>query len=806
MTTLNVIRTLTIKSTTEGIPESTAALKNLQTAHENVAKVTETSAKHQLSMEKALAQNERRFNSSLRAQQDFEKVQKQLNLAVAQNPALQLRANDVLRRAAEHYGRALTAQTLWSRGMQAANDNAQMFAARLGPIGGALSALGPAGLTAAAGLGAAALGAHKLVTEVNALADRAGKMVDFAETTGLTTTQLQALQKAAAFVGIDVDKVGQGFERFSVQLEELRRGSGELFNALNRIDPALTDQIAGTRDAGQAWDIFARALARADRELANVAAKAAFGRTGIPFTRLAGATNEAGGIAALEQGLGRVNTLTVEQLKRWDELKDRIDFTSKTARDNLVSIYADDVLAGQLKFYEALLLVSQTAKTFQLAPDLKTLITFLASPVSGVAAYVIGQGTRAAFGGGSSTPSASPSAPAAATFAERFGAFSGNVTTKPEFDAARLRQRIEILGSAASATMKLALAEAELAIRARAAGVSQEDLARGIAALRLDNVIALEQRRIALLGEMASVDSIVIAKQREINLARMQGITITNEEARAILERTRIQAEAAKLESQLSFERSQMFRSPTDARIAETLRAQGISAGGARGQNVAEMIRFNEQMRIAIDLSTEFASGFVRDMRQGATALQALTNAVNRLADRLIDIAIKGLVQQAFGSLLGAGGGGGGLSNLLNFGSLAGSGVGGSGFPAAVGHSGGVIGQSAFPKRHVHPAYFDDAPRMHGGGMIDWAAGERPFIGQVGETIIPRGGSGGGTNVIVNVNNQSGGPVEQSETQGADGSRIIDIVIGKVKDNYAKGGFDGINRSRYGVQPTGGRL
>jgi hypothetical protein len=56
-------------------------------------------------------------------------------------------------------------------------------------------------------------------------------------------------------------------------------------------------------------------------------------------------------------------------------------------------------------------------------------------------------------------------------------------------------------------------------------------------------------------------------------------------------------------------------------------------------------------------------------MRAGASATEALGNSLNRLADRLIEMAVSGLVESALGPLLGGGGGrsGGALAGLLGF-------------------------------------------------------------------------------------------------------------------------------------------
>lgn len=370
----DVIRTIQLRFTTEGEQKATAALKGVQSAQEQLAKssahtaqVTETSARHQLSMANSMERLERRFNQTARAQFEYERVQKQVNAAVAQNPALQARANDVLARAAAHYATASAAQSTYSRGLQLAGDQAAMFAGRAGAAGGALAGLGPAGIAAGAGLGAAALAGTQLVKMVNDLADKSGKLVDFAETTGLTTTQLQTLNKAGAEVGLTSDKIGQGFERFTSQLNEARDSSGKLYETMRRIDPALASQLSGARSTAEAWDVLAMAIARADINQRNALARAAFGRSGFGMTRLANVSNQAGGLAALEQPRYAPSP---EELRRWDDLKDKVDYLRGQAGTVFASMFADDVLNAQLRFYETLLRIAEWQKNFStLLPD-----------------------------------------------------------------------------------------------------------------------------------------------------------------------------------------------------------------------------------------------------------------------------------------------------------------------------------------------------------------------------------------------------------------------------------------------------
>lgn len=365
---LNFIRMLTMRAKTEGVTESTSALHGLQKAHEGVAKsaqvsaqATEQSAKGQLSMAQSLDRLERRFNGALRSQQDYEKIVRQVNAAVAQNPALQARANDILARAAIHYNQAAASSGAYARAVQIANEQMQMMAGRSGGGGSIIAGFGPAGLIAAAGIGAATFAISKLIPMVNELADKGGKMVDFAETTGLTTRQIQALNKAGAEVGLTSEKIGQGFERFTVSLEELRSGSGQLFDIMGKINPALRDQLAAAKTTAAAWDILAKAIEKADLTQRNALARAAFGRTGIGMTRLAGASTEAGGLSGLEGNVSKFAP-SQEDLRRWDELKDRIDYLKSTSSDVFTSLFADDLLNAQMRFFEGLLRIAEALK------------------------------------------------------------------------------------------------------------------------------------------------------------------------------------------------------------------------------------------------------------------------------------------------------------------------------------------------------------------------------------------------------------------------------------------------------------
>jgi hypothetical protein len=248
-----------------------------------------------------------------------------------------------------------------------------------------------------------------------------------------------------------------------------------------------------------------------------------------------------------------------------------------------------------------------------------------------------------------------------------------------------------------------------------------------------------------------------------------------------------------KLESDVRFEREQLFRSDSDAAVASRLRGAGLPVD--LNSATAQAIRLNEQLKQTKDLMVDVGVGFGRDfnndlfsqkqaldaihakqragvaltkeemetLRKGIDIWGALSkaavNALKKIADTLIEIAMRRLMIQAFGSLFGG------------LGSYGGGGAGDQGPTLAMArgfHSGGMVGTDGTP-RYIHPAYYENAPRFHLG--ID----EVPAILQRGETVIPRGGVKG---PVINVFPVAGSTVDVREN--SDGS--IDL-IGRMVDS-----------------------
>jgi len=305
------------------------------------------------------------------------------------------------------------------------------------------------------------------------------------------------------------------------------------------------------------------------------------------------------------------------------------------------------------------------------------------------------------------------------------------------------KARSRPLGAAATATERLAQRKRELDLAVRDNIISQNEYSRALGAAGLETAIQLEGRRLGMLGELAKVDDIVAQKQREINLARSQGVRVTNEESAAILQRTRLQAEYGKLPNKLQFERDQLGRSDVEATVAARLRSEGLPVN--LDSAIAAEMRLNEQLKISKDLATDFAGGFARDLKNGVGAAEALGNAFGRLGDKLMDMALNNAISGLFGNLgKGVGATGGGKGGLL----------GGFLIPGIL-HDGGMAGSAPSSGRFIHQAYFDDAPRFHA-GKSPFGPNEMPAIIDKREEVdypanLARKYGGGGDSITVNV-------------------------------------------------------
>jgi hypothetical protein len=358
------ISRLTFMFTSEGADKVASDMNKVGDATENLTVKSQTASTASLSLEKSFDNLERRFVTTVRAQQDYEKVQNSVNAAVAQNPALQDRANVVLAAAAAKFDAASGSASTFNATLDAGRGALLGYAAGIGPIGAVLGSFGPWGVAAAAGIGLVSAAFEYLNQNASKFGDASISINKFSQATGLTTTEVRGLSEAAEKAGVSGDSITASFERFTANLDTARTGTGALFDSIAKINPALAVELASTRSGADAWDILAKAVnTTTDATTRAALAKAAFGRGGVADVPVLVATDQAGGLAAYSDEVQKATGITDQLTQHTAALKAEIDATNKLTANVYASIYSDAVLTRQAQFAKAQLEIAQAFKT-----------------------------------------------------------------------------------------------------------------------------------------------------------------------------------------------------------------------------------------------------------------------------------------------------------------------------------------------------------------------------------------------------------------------------------------------------------
>lgn len=569
---------------------------------------------------------------------------------------------------------------------------------RLHPVFGSL---GGGALTLTAVLAGLAIGYKQLQDAAMALADRAGKLEDFAETTGFTTIQLQALEKAGAAVGVTADSVNRGLERFSVAMDDVKKGSGSAYEAILEINPGLAQQFTKVKDLSAAWDLFAKAIKGADLEQANKLARGMFGRSGVEITRLARANADAGGIDGVVAQLKEVDRLTKEQTKRWDDLGDTINENMKIAKQNIAAIFTDAVLSGMERFSRGFLEVSETFRNFTMGDDFKKFMAWTSSP-AGMA--VLGGLGGAALGG---MTGGIPGAIIGGLGMGGLGLAKGlsNQNEQPsarvtinggtiDADAAKLEERKRILeisikdqerlnaaiGAAATplqqhtlATDKLTLAFLQNKLEMQGTADSTKRASDATKAYEAAqgrlNAAFSEQKFAAYAGAMSAsltIEEQVRVKRDQLNAANRAGAGITKEQI-AVQEQlvrenalgiTQIQAQISGMEAQANTWGKSAGQAQAYLLVQQKITEAKLRGAALNDNQIRQLEDEAAEMGKLIDKQQEFsklrdlAQGFTGDLVQGLmdgkSGMDALRSAAKSLASTLAQDALRSLFKLDF--------------------------------------------------------------------------------------------------------------------------------------------------------------
>jgi hypothetical protein len=186
----------------------------------------------------------------------------------------------------------------------------------------------------------------------------------------------------------------------------------------------------------------------------------------------------------------------------------------------------------------------------------------------------------------------------------------------------------------------------------------------------------------------------------------------------------------------------------------------------AYGEATAGLNELNASQQRAVQIADDFKSlgkdvlgGFIEDLKDGKSAADAMSDALGKIADKLLDMSLDRLF---------------GLGAFKGAGLIGGAGLLGGAIIPGILHSGGVAGSSGYGHgRGFSPAIFANAPRYHLGTL---SAGLRPdevpAILQRGEVVFPRGTKmgGGSQSIVINA------PINAPGADAAQLRRVQDSV------------------------------
>lgn len=199
-----------------------------------------------------------------------------------------------------------------------------------------------------------------------------------------------------------------------------------------------------------------------------------------------------------------------------------------------------------------------------------------------------------------------------------------------------------------------------------------------------------------------------------------------------------------KLIENLEHELSLIGKNAEEQAVLNNLRKLAASATDEQREKVEELTRTiyrekeaqqaaNRAMEEMRDLGKDVLGSFIKDLQSGKSASEALAGALQKVADKLLDIALNNMFSGKGGLF-----GGGGL-------------LGGAIIPGIL-HGGGVAGRDGYGHgRAVSPSVFAGAKRYHRGGIVGLQPGEVPAILQRGEVVLPKGTRSAGSSETIRV-------------------------------------------------------
>ncbi|MGJ5032360.1 phage tail length tape measure family protein [Bradyrhizobium sp. HKCCYLS2038] len=549
---------------------------------------------------------------------------------------------------------------------------------------------------------------------------------DLARSTDQTLGKLRGLQQATSFKGIGDESFSKGITEFADKVYEAKNNFGSL-NSLMIANGKSAKDFSGY--LGSVADLVARATSDMQKQR---------------ILREAGLPSDMAWVRFMEQGSKGIEAAVAGTVK-----------FNESAEQNLIRKAREfdeawnTATTKMVNYFKSAVVDITNALTSVKVPDW---LGKIGTGALGAASSIPGVGALASAArlAGSAMGSSSGE-----NFADRFGSFQ-KAANDNALAAGYNRKAAELRGESAPKTTQ------ELMVANQQA-----------------------QQRIALLGNLASVEDQVKAKELELAAAGLQGVGVSKQQRDAILNVVRAQAEMSRASEMASLG---IFRvNEANKALRDTLKAN-VDRGLLDPNNAQEMTSalnaltkqmedMSDAAKVAgsplpqfqsalnevgnarkqldsalvegMNINRGFFVEFGQQIRNGVSAWEAFKtsglNALGKIADKLMSMAADKLFSSAFGggsggggllSLLGLGGGGGDLGNFTSIAApgggmmpfaAAGGGTFGAGAWGVVGEKGPELikvnrGSVTVIPNHISRPYL---PGFADGGTLDAGGGVR---------------------------------------------------------------------------------
>ncbi|GBD48541.1 hypothetical protein [Methylopila sp. Yamaguchi] len=297
-----------------------------------------------------------------------------------------------------------------------------------------------------------------------------------------------------------------------------------------------------------------------------------------------------------------------------------------------------------------------------------------------------------------------------------------------------------------------------------------------------------------IIGGGRSVGDVLAYADRRASSTRVAAGDRTDAEK----ESERQAAAVKRVTEALGLEADQLGKTAQQQALLQALQQAGVSLNSAEGQAIQTKVQQLYALKTAqekveqsaeaekraretlADMGANATTGIISDLRNGVSAAEAFSNALGRIADQLIEMALKQIFQNAFAAPTGGAAGGGGvgflgfLGTVLGFadgGEIKGPGTGTSDSIVARVSNGEFVVRERMVQKHrplIEAINADKLPAFATGGLVGGAgaAGVMPLPAPVAPQ--PISGASQAVTQVVNIStpitvNGGGGSPEQND-------------------------------------------